>query len=303
MAVDPELERSDGELYPIRTVSALTGVNAVTLRAWERRYGLVQPRRTPKGHRLYSRSDIERIRRVLLLLERGISISQARRVLDTAESGGGGPAGPWRRHLQSLLAAVAALDDTALEERYDGLLALYPVDLVFQRLVVPLLEELGTRWQSGTGTVAEEHFFVVYLRNKLGARLHHGPAAAGRTRLLGACVEGERHELGLLLFAVQALASGFRPILLGADMPLDGLAAAARRSGSAAIVLSGSPYLDWDGRGARLARLVEQAGRPVFVGGGFSVRHGAALAGVGALPLGEDIAHGLRQIGERLAAA
>ena len=89
----PEPKCSDCELYPFRTVSALTGVTAVTLRAWERLYGLVQPRRTPKGRRLYGRADIERIRRVLQLLERGISISQARRVLEAEEAAAGDPAG------------------------------------------------------------------------------------------------------------------------------------------------------------------------------------------------------------------
>ena len=44
---------ADQELFPIRTVSAETGVNPITLRAWERRYGLVNPRRTDTGHRLY----------------------------------------------------------------------------------------------------------------------------------------------------------------------------------------------------------------------------------------------------------
>jgi len=300
--MEPETKASDGELYPIRTVSALTGVNAVTLRAWERRYGLVQPRRTPKGHRLYSRADIERIRRVLQLLERGISISQARRVLEAEEAAAGDPAGPWQQYLGEMLDAVIAFDDAALEAVYNQVLSLYPVDLAFKRLVVPLLERLGRRWETGEGTVAEEHFFGVYLRNKLGARLHHVGADRERPRLLAACMEGELHEVGLILFTLRALEQGFRPVLLGADMPLDELAEAARRSRSAAIVLSGSERLDWEERGERLARLIGAAGRPVFVGGGFSVRHGAAITQAGGVALGDDIDHGLRQIGERLSA-
>lgn len=298
--MEPEPKVSDGELYPIRTVSALTGVNAVTLRAWERRYGLVQPRRTPKGHRLYGRADIERIRRVLQLLERGISISQARRVLEAEEAAAGDPAGPWQQYLGEMLDAVTAFDHAALEAVYNQALSLYPVDLVVERLVVPLLESLGRRWESGEGTVAEEHFFGVYLRNKLGARLHHVAADQQRPRLLAACMEGELHELGLILFTLRALEQGFHLVLLGADMPLDELAEAARRSRSAAIVLSGSERLDWGERGERLARLIDAAARPVFVGGGFSVRHGPAITAAGGVALGDDIDHGLRQIGRRL---
>lgn len=63
------LERE--ELFPIREVSRLTGVNPVTLRAWERRYGLIEPVRTESGHRLYSMTDIERVRSVVEWIDRG----------------------------------------------------------------------------------------------------------------------------------------------------------------------------------------------------------------------------------------
>jgi DNA-binding transcriptional MerR regulator len=72
----------EGGLYPIRTVASLTGVNPITLRAWERRYKLIQPRRTESGHRLYTREDIERIQRVMKFLSQGISISQVKPLVD-----------------------------------------------------------------------------------------------------------------------------------------------------------------------------------------------------------------------------
>jgi len=73
-------------LFPIGTVSEQTGVNTVTLRAWERRYGLLKPRRTPKGHRLYSRQDVDRVKQVLILLEQGIPVGRVRDVLDSGET-------------------------------------------------------------------------------------------------------------------------------------------------------------------------------------------------------------------------
>jgi len=72
------------ETYPIRTVSSLTGVNAITLRAWERRYGLIKPVRTPSGHRLYTRTDIDMIHRIVALLDKGIAIGQVRTALAPA---------------------------------------------------------------------------------------------------------------------------------------------------------------------------------------------------------------------------
>lgn len=76
--------KADEPLYPIREVSRLTGVNAITLRAWERRYGLVEPVRTPSGHRLYTYKHILRLKEALKLTEQGVPISRVKRLLDKA---------------------------------------------------------------------------------------------------------------------------------------------------------------------------------------------------------------------------
>jgi len=64
------------QLFPIREVARLTGINPVTLRAWERRYGLIVPTRTESGHRLYSMTDIERVRSILGWIDRGVAVSK-----------------------------------------------------------------------------------------------------------------------------------------------------------------------------------------------------------------------------------
>jgi len=84
--LDSILSAPNEGVYPIRTVSELTGVNAITLRAWERRYGLFSPERTSKGHRLYSKQDIVKIKLVLDLLDQGISIGRVKHLLGQAES-------------------------------------------------------------------------------------------------------------------------------------------------------------------------------------------------------------------------
>ena len=71
---------------PIREVARQTGVNAVTLRAWERRYGLIVPQRTPKGHRLFSAEHVQRILTILTWLNRGVAVSQVKQLLDTPQA-------------------------------------------------------------------------------------------------------------------------------------------------------------------------------------------------------------------------
>jgi DNA-binding transcriptional MerR regulator len=176
-----ELAGNPGEkLYTIGTVSKLTGIGAITLRAWERRYGLIQPVRKDSGHRLYTRRHIDQINRITALTQKGMRISQIRPEMLASEAAaaveGGPDADHWRDYLNGMLAAIIAFDEERLEEFYNEALSLYPIGLVTRRLLTPLLVELGLRWEGeGDGVVAEEHFFAFYLRNKLGARYHHRP--------------------------------------------------------------------------------------------------------------------------------
>jgi DNA-binding transcriptional MerR regulator len=291
------------ELYPIRTVASLTGVNPITLRAWERRYGLIRPTRTDSGHRLYTREQIEQIQRVLALLEKGIPISQVRQVIE-ARAEGAAPAvakGPWPAYLERMVSAITRFDENALEDTYNEALALYPADLVTRRLLLPLLEELGERWASAEGSVAEEHFFGVYLRNKLGARFHHRARGNTGPKLLIACLPGELHEIGALLFALAVQELGYRIVLLGANMPLADLPVVVRRAAIDAIVLSGSVTPSPELLTADLPRLVAAVRVPVCVGGLTSVKHRDALVAAGAHPMGAELEHGLRRLREILA--
>lgn len=288
---------SPDRLFPIRTVAGITGVHPVTLRAWERRYHLITPQRTPKGHRLYSQTDIDRIHRVVGLLGQGMSVSQAATLVD-AEGGDRVTAepDPWRPYLERMVAAITEFDEPALDAVYNDALALYPVDIVTTQLIAPLLELIGERWADHTGDVAEEHFFSAYLRNKLGARLHHQSRRGSRARLVAACVPDERHNFGLLLFCLSAASHGYGLVLLGADMPLEELADAARRSRSDAIVLSAATDPARDLLSVRLPELVAAAGVPVCVGGLGASRHAEEIEAAGAICLGADIPEGLRHL-------
>lgn len=286
-----------GDRLPIRTVASLTGVLPVTLRAWERRYGLIRPQRTPTGHRYYTRDHVDHIHRVLALTAQGVPISDVRRSLAGSEekSAAARPADPWSRYLEGMARAIARFDDAALDEVYDDALSLHPIERVTDRLLMPLLEEIGRRWERQVGGVAEEHFFAVYLRNKLGARLHHRRPRSG-PKLLLACAPGEHHEIGLLLFALAANDAGLRCVPLGANIPLTELAPAALRAGCRAIVISSSVDPEPVMLRQALPELVAQARIPVFVGGQTSMRHRDALVRAGAIPLGTDIKAGVRRL-------
>jgi len=286
----------NGEQVPIRTVASVTGVNAITLRAWERRYGLIRPLRTPKGHRLYTHEHVEQIRRVLVLVERGVPISRVRELLDAETAPRHRGRGPWPGYLDRMAAAIARFDEPEMDRIYNEILSVHSIDRITTHLILPLLGRLGERWGRLAGAVAEEHFLATYLRSKLGARLQHSMRYATGPQVVAACAPGEHHELGLLLFALEAQAANLRILLLGADTPFEDVAIAQRRSGSDAVVISSSVDPAPGLLERALPKLVRHAAVPVFVGGSTAVLHRQSITAAGATPLGIEVEDGVRLI-------
>jgi DNA-binding transcriptional MerR regulator/methylmalonyl-CoA mutase cobalamin-binding subunit len=300
--IEPD-EYSGEKLYTIGTVSKLTGVGAITLRAWERRHGLIKPVRKESGHRLFTRRHIDQINRITSLTQQGMRISQIRpEMLETdTTSDAGRDSDTWNEQLNSMIAAIIDFDEDRLEEIYNEALSLHSISIVTRKLLTPLLIELGLRWASDAGSIAEEHFFAFYLRNKIGARYHH--RARGNSTgpsLLLAGLPGEHHEIGLLLFTLAAHEAGYRVIPLGANMPLHELAYVAKKKSCSAILLSGAIEPSDRTLSKDLPKLVEAAGMPVMVGGLSSVYACDAINRAGAEALGRDVEHGLSRIKEIL---
>ncbi|WP_053154679.1 MerR family transcriptional regulator [Pseudomonas sp. P1.8] len=166
------------ELFPIREVSRLTGVNPVTLRAWERRYALIVPIRTESGHRLYSMTDIERVRSILDWIERGVAVSKIGKILakttplkalshiipsDLVQA----DYAQWQQQVQ---AAVSAFDEAQLEQIYGQIFSSYPVTIVFQDILIPLWKQMLLH-QDAFGNTSEWLFFDGFLRSRVLQRL------------------------------------------------------------------------------------------------------------------------------------
>ena len=293
-------------LYPIGAVSEMTGVNSITLRAWERRYALITPQRTSTGRRLYSQADVDCIKEVLKLMDQGIPIGQMKEALQvknkTPEVIAQQTLNTWQMTQDKMIAAITDFDEAQLDELYNHMLSLHPIGLVTNRLLIPLLEELGQRWEMDVSdtAVAEEHFFSVYLRNKLGARFHHQRRQLKGPVIITACLPGEQHVTGILLFALAAQEKGYQVILFGANMPLQPLVPAAKRIEADALVLSGSNDPAAEIIEENLPSLCQQLDIPVFVGGKVAKNHALKLSEAGAIPTTDEIESGLNVINQYL---
>ena len=185
---------------------------------------------------------------------------------------------------------------------YNDALSLYPVDVVNERLILPLLRLLGERWNERDAGIAEEHFFSVYLRNKLGTRIHHMNQRSNGPLLILACLPGEYHEIGLLLFALATVNFGYRVLILGSNTPLEQLPKVLRQKACAGIVLSGSFRPSRSLFENELPDLVHSSSVPVFIGGRSAARHQKKIEAAGAICLGESIGTGLRMMDRLLKA-
>jgi DNA-binding transcriptional MerR regulator/methylmalonyl-CoA mutase cobalamin-binding subunit len=212
-----------------------TGVAAELLRAWERRYGLLDPMRTPAGYRLYSGDDVRRVARMRELLASGLSAAEAARATLAAPVAPRAATAPATAPAE-LRAAVERLDDAAVHAVFDRLLADFSLDAVLEGVVLPFLRELGEGWARGEVTVAQEHFGSNLVRGRL-LGLARGWDRGSGPRAVLACPAGERHDLGLLCFGLALREHGWRITFLGADTPSDTLAETAAGLAPEAVVL------------------------------------------------------------------
>jgi MerR family transcriptional regulator, light-induced transcriptional regulator len=273
---------TDGQLR-IGELARRTGTNPELLRAWERRYGLLRPARTPGGFRLYSSDDERRIERMKRELAGGLSAAQAAQL---ALAGGEEPAetavGEGDAAARAaLLEALGRYDEPEVQALLDRLFASFGIATIIADVVFPLLRDIGTGWRDGTVSVAQEHFASALLRGRLLGFARDWDRGNGPRALL-ACPAGERHDLGLIGFGLLLRREGWRILFLGADTPLDTAAAAARDAGPAAAVLSAVDRRRFRDAAAGIALLARET--PVTLGGPAAREAVAAAVGAVALP-------------------
>ena len=236
MAEEPEY-RGTEELVQIGDLARRTGVSVDTLRAWERRYGLLRPRRSPGGFRLYSMLDEDTVRAMLAEIDRGFPPAQAAKLAlvqaprpdrATIATPSTAPAATDALALArtDLYTALAAFHSGRAHQLLDELFAAFTIDAVLGDVVLPCLADLGDGWEQGAVTVAQEHFASNLLRERLLGLARPWDRGSGPRAIL-ACPPDERHDIALICFGIVLSRSGWRITFLGSDTPVGTIAEAA----------------------------------------------------------------------------
>lgn len=212
----------DIPLYNIQAVTAATGVPAITLRSWERRYGIPQPKRDPKGYRLYSERDIAVTRWLKERVQEGVGISRAVHMLQVLEQEGPMAEEPRTLDLSTLrerlLDAIRAIDETAVSRVVAQALMVATVEEVCLDVLQATLYRVGELWSEGLLSVTTEHHGSNLLRSHLAQLVRLSPAPLRAERVVVGSAPGEMHDIGALMLALFLRRRGFDVIFAGANV-------------------------------------------------------------------------------------
>jgi MerR family transcriptional regulator, light-induced transcriptional regulator len=235
--------------YRIASACAQTGIEPVTLRAWERRYCLLKPQRSGSNYRLYSERDVALLRWVKRQLDDGVPISRAVADWQELRRAGRWPevppalpkliiAEPPCTYAARLYGALKGHDERAANKIFDEAYAVLDIVTLCGEVVTPCLAQIGHEWAQGNLRIATEHFASGYLRGRLLTLFQSSPLRRNGARILAGSGTGELHDIGSLIFALLLRRDGYQVEFLGADVQLDDLLAYAREARPALICLS-----------------------------------------------------------------
>jgi DNA-binding transcriptional MerR regulator len=241
----------DTPKFRIASVCAQTGIQPVTLRAWERRYTFLKPRRTGSNYRLYSERDVALLRWLKQQVDTGMPIGQLatevqerRRTSRWPELPAGRPkvenVEPPLAWAARLYEALRTHAEPAARQLLDEADTAFDIATVCTEIIAPCLVQIGVAWERGEIRISTEHFASNFLRGRLLSHFLATPVKRGSARILVGAAPGELHDIGSLMFALLLRCDGQQVEFLGPDVPVEDLVAYARETHPTLICLAAS---------------------------------------------------------------
>lgn len=250
--------------YSIKDLENFTGVKAHTIRIWEKRYNLVEPKRTCTNIRFYDDDDLKKLLNVSILNRHGFKISNIvnfsdeiinEKILDLAQT-----QNDVESQIESFVVAMIDMDEARFEKVFNTAVINLGFEEAILRIMYPFFEKIGILWQIGTINPAQEHFISSLLRQKLIVAIDgivddlNGNAKS----FLLFLHEGEFHELGLIFYHYLIKKSKHKVYYLGETVPFDGLVEISRQKNIDYIVTSMVTAISEDEAQRYLADLSDQ---------------------------------------------
>ncbi|ACT04728.1 MerR family transcriptional regulator [Paenibacillus sp. JDR-2] len=233
-------------MYSIRKVSQLVGIPAVTIRAWENRYQITEPVRSAGGHRLYRDADIDTLRWIKqqmdschLKISEAVTLYRNKQAITSSTRTFSEP-NRFTSLSEQLCRELVDMNTVQANEVIDLCFSLFHHEEVFHHILTPVMRQIGTAWENGVISVAQEHFASQIIIQRCTQFIRILPLNPHLPRAVALCPEGEHHQMGLMLFSLFLRNKGHDVIYLGPDTPLNDITAliGAKNIGIVAISLN-----------------------------------------------------------------
>ena len=209
--------------YNIKAISNMVGIQPGTLRAWERRYQILNPVRNDSGHRLYTEEDLRKLKWLTEKVSGGFTISQAVSLLETESSTVGtfeeeGEVDSPQKIRDELLTMLLSFEEGKAQDLINHAFSLYSVEKVVIDILGSLLVTVGDMWEKGQITSAHEHYTTQLLKTRISMIFYSLPSNGLLPKAIAVCGPNETHEVGLLIFTLFLRRKGFEVIYLGSSI-------------------------------------------------------------------------------------
>ena len=226
------------ELFPLRELEIKSGVKSSTLRAWERRYGLIKPKRTPKGHRLYDQSDLDRVLRIKVLLEDGHSFINIKKLLKDDLSTNTNKASQsdiWTSTINDFKLAVSDYSYNRVDNLYNDIASIYPIELISDKLLQPIF-----RFYSSSSAIdPESGFFNKWLQIRLTSRFHYDNIKNKSAKKI-IFISDVNKETSLMMLSNMIITLGYHALFFGNLLPYKYAHEVSKKSAARAIFVAPS---------------------------------------------------------------
>ena len=292
---------TDEQKHGIKTVAIQTGLTQFTIRAWEKRYNVVTPLRTETNRRLYSDADISRLTLLRLTTEAGHSIGRIanlpiEELLELIGTEGMiaqsaaiakedvSQETSLRFYIASCIAAVKQFEARTLESTLFAASVAFSQPVFLEKLVAPLMREIGEQWRAGTLRIAHEHLATAVVRTLLGNIWQGFDISPSMPNLVVATPRGQLHEIGALIAGTTAASEGWQVTYLGPNLPAEEIVGCAVQNAAKAIGVSIIYPTDDQHLANELRKLRRgiQEHIPLFVGGAGAIAYDRVISAIGA---------------------
>lgn len=278
--------------FSIRAVAEETGLSVHTIRAWERRYGVISPVRTESNRRVYDERDVLRLKLLHRAVEAGHSIGMIAdlttedlgRLANATDRPSSNPNETAPKLIVQAMQALETLDASTFEAVLVRASFVFGIDSMVDDLIAPLMMNVGRKWEAGELTIAQEHMASAVVRTHLERTRLSIRSSRNAPKLIAATPSGQQHEIGAMMAAIVAAAMDWNVTYLGPNLPAEEIAEAASKMKASAVALSlvhprGDRTVENELR--KLGRLLPKDS-PLVVGGEAAGSYGSVLGEIGA---------------------